>query len=491
MKKVRAEDHWRRLHAKAQPNYAQSISAVAVTNFPPEPILVTGPITVLTGLNGVGKSTILNSLHILVGRDEDVTIELALLRNCVGQLRGEIVSKGGITIAEANLNKGTVILNPESVDFEVTWIDTAFEIPELIGFIRKEQNLNEALAQVSPIVYSEAELAEVSWLVGKNYSSCCVFELEGFYGRTVAPYFAVESQGKQYGSEGMGLGEMSLHYLFWTLKRAEEKSLILIEEPETYISSRSQSALMDCLAHTCLTKNCTAIVTTHSPQVFAKVPPSNTLILVQIGGVTTIIVKDTSAARLAALSVPPVNEKAGFILVEDRMAREFTKCWIQITCPDLIGHWKVVDMGSAGHVIKSLESFPITSDNWFRAIGLLDGDEREKPHKPKGTFSFLPTKEPAEIFLRHLILADAVPIAQDINLDPEEFLISLAALEGLDHHDWFIELVTAFAARGLTFEKLVEVAVEKWVAANPDVSSASAAELRVLISGSDNAPDQS
>lgn len=482
MKKARAEDHWRRLLAKAQPSHARSIAAVAIANFPVEPIRMAGPITVLTGLNGVGKSTILNSVRILTTRGAATPINLALLKSSVGQLNGEIASSDGPRIVRATLNKGDVNLEPETIDLETTWIDNAFEIPALIKHLREEQNLGEALDQVSPIVYSPDELMEISWLVGKDYSSCSIYELEGFYGRTVAPYFFVESSGSQYGSECMGLGEMSLHYVFWSLKRAEKDSLILFEEPETYVSSRSQAALMDCLAHTCLTRNCTAIVTTHSPQIFAQVPPRNTLIIVNVGGATKIITKDTGTARLTALSVPPVNEKAGYLLVEDRMAREFAKSWLHVACPNLMDHWRVVDMSSASHIIKTLDSFPSTPDNWFRAVGLLDGDERHKNHQSEGLFSFLPTQQPPEIFLRQVIHAEPVQIAQSVGIDADEFQISLAAVEGLDHHDWFIELVKLHAGSGLTFENLVEVAAEAWVSRNPQASSDAARELLEIIS---------
>jgi predicted ATPase len=477
MKKARTEDHWRGLLAKNQPNFAKTIEADAVINFPKAPISITGPITAITGLNGVGKSTILNSIHLLVCRGENPAIELSLLKNCVGKIRGEVISEGEIKQAETDLNKGDLQLTPEALGFEVTWIDSSFEIPDLIKLFRQEKNLEEALAQVGPIIYSSAELEDVSWLVGKTYSSCKVYELDGFYGRPVTPYFSVESDDRAYGMESMGLGEASLHYFFWALKRAESNSLILLEEPETYISSRSQAALMDCLARTCLKESCTAIVTTHSPQIFAKVPPNHTLIIAQLNGETKVICKDSPSARLAALSVPLVNEKAGFLLVEDRMAREFAKQWLQSACPDLSGHWKIVDMGSSGQVLKSLDNFPYTTDRWVRALGLLDGDEQAKGHQSKGAFSFLPGTQPPEKLLRETILGHTDEIADSLNVDPDQFAICLASVNGMDHHDWFLELITSLD--GLTsFEELVEVATEKWVAENGDLSNSASEALR-------------
>jgi predicted ATPase len=481
MKLARAEDHWRRLKAKGQPNYIDSITATSVTNFPAATIRIPGPITVITGLNGVGKSTIIHAMHLLAERGSHLPLKLALLKNCNGSIVGDVISGGQKIPAKVDLDSGSAAVSPATLDIEVTWIDAAFEIPKLVQSLRAEQNLGEALAQLSPNVYSAHDLKEVSWLVGKSNESCSAFELEGFYDRSITPYFTVESQGSMYGMESMGLGEASLHYIFWALKRAENNSLLLIEEPETYVSARSQGALMDTLAQCCLTKNCTAIVTTHSPQVFAKVPPEDTLVLVQSASGPRIVVRNTQAGRLAALAVPPVNEKAGYFLVEDRMAREFTKCWLKAACPDLYPHWRVVDMGSSSAVIKSLDNFPKSDDQWFRAVGLLDGDEQNKGHQTTGIIAYLPTNDPPEVILRGVIAANVKEIAESLGFDEDDLHIALSALEGSDHHDWFLGLVSAFAGKGLQFETLVEVSVDLWMKLNDQISNmAVEALLRVI-----------
>ena len=52
----------------------------------------------------------------------------------------------------------------------------------------------------------------------------------------------------------MGLGEVSALYIYWCLSRAAENSILIVDEPETYLAHNSQSALIDVLAKFCSEK---------------------------------------------------------------------------------------------------------------------------------------------------------------------------------------------------------------------------------------------
>ena len=85
-------------------------------------------------------------------------------------------------------------------------------------------------------------------------------------------YFEVTTEGVTYGSEMMGLGELALHLMLWHLERVEPQSIMLIEEPETHISPRSQQALLNVLARASARKKLWVIVTTHSAGIVARIP---------------------------------------------------------------------------------------------------------------------------------------------------------------------------------------------------------------------------
>lgn len=60
----------------------------------------------------------------------------------------------------------------------------------------------------------------------------------------------------------MGLGELS--YIYWCLVRAPEHSILIVDEPETYLAHYSQTALLDVLAMFCSEKSIWGVIATHS-----------------------------------------------------------------------------------------------------------------------------------------------------------------------------------------------------------------------------------
>jgi predicted ATPase len=68
-----------------------------------------------------------------------------------------------------------------------------------------------------------------------------VYEVEVGEGR-VAPFFEVALGNDRYDSRTMGAGELAILFLWWSIDRASEDTLILIEEPETYLSPGSQQS---------------------------------------------------------------------------------------------------------------------------------------------------------------------------------------------------------------------------------------------------------
>lgn len=463
MKQARAADHWRRLASKRQKNHIRSFLVGAVEGLPADVIVLGGPITAITGLNGVGKSTLIHAVRLLIRRGESLKIDMAALRDCKGEILGDVEIDQKKIGFSAKFSSGVVSVEPKDTNFSVTWIDLPFDVPFLITEFRREQNLNEALDQVSTNNVVGEDLEDLSWMIGKDYEEIKFYELEDFADRPVIPYFKVKSAGIEYGTEAMGLGEASLHYLWWHLKRLPPQSVVLIEEPETYVSARSQSAFIDLLARTCLIRNSSAIVTTHSPHVFAKIPPKDTLILLKDGKQSKIIIRDSEESRQLALGVPTLIPKAGVLLVEDRMAREFASAWLRRHNPDMLRGWRIVDVESSGQILNKLEHFPILGD-WFIAVGLFDGDERDKGHKSKGRFCFLPGNAAPEILLQNAIRRSPEDISRLLKVELELLHIILSSIEGLDHHDWFLELVRRLANNGVSFSSLVEVSFDCWVA---------------------------
>src|SRR4051812_44270350 len=96
MRKARAGDHWRRLgHCELKSDLLE-FSGEAVPNMPAVPVGITGPITIITGLNGVGKSSLLQCALLLLKRGQEPEIELSMLRSCDGILKAKVHNGGNL-----------------------------------------------------------------------------------------------------------------------------------------------------------------------------------------------------------------------------------------------------------------------------------------------------------------------------------------------------------------------------------------------------------
>lgn len=111
----------------------------------------------------------------------------------------------------------------------------------------------------------------VGQIIGRNYTSIllvkhCCFELEGY---TVK----LRSSGKDYSEAFAGSGEFSAVMLVNEILNASEKSLILLDEPETSLHPKAQRELMRFLTIQAKENGHQIVFATHSPECIRDLPP--------------------------------------------------------------------------------------------------------------------------------------------------------------------------------------------------------------------------
>lgn len=375
------------------------------------------------------------------------------------------------------MQDGTIKAMPAELQFDTTYVDTSFDLPPLLRLFEQQQNIEELLQQSPQKELSKESLELVSDIVGKEYTRCRVYELEDIGGFPVVPYFVVQAYGQVYGMTSMGLGEVALHYIIWHLSRVKENALILIEEPESYVSVRAQKELMNHVAEVCVKKKATAIISTHSPTVFARIPPEHTAILYREKDVFRIVAADTHELRLLALGLPPAIEakKDGIILVEDRMGKTMTHYIVSYFDRGLLAKTEIVIApNGAGQIVSVVAKFPPTR---IRVIGLLDGDQKGR-HDNHECLTFLPGDVAPEILLKEIICSSQPRIAARLEIDPSKLGIILAAIEAMDPHDWFDNLHNQL---GVTSESLFQAAFEEWIEGNEGAARNAFDALRMAL----------
>ena len=182
-------------------------------------------------------------------------------------------------------------------------------------------------------------------MIGKRYDSVLVSEIEDTAYQSslsleatieedteerVLPVFDVQVGGLSYDFRTMGLGELAAFVLLSNFWRVEPGSIVLLEEPETFLSSRATVAILDVLAELVHRKRLYAIVTTHSPSLAASVPLDALRVLVPSGAGEGLR-PPSSRAELDLI----LGAHAGMsrvIIVEDRTAR--------LMVSELVGRFK-------------------------------------------------------------------------------------------------------------------------------------------------------
>lgn len=455
MRTAKVEDHWRNIYKKP---FKFSISKITYSNLKglgDGDVSFNGGITAICGANGVGKSTLLNAISSVVSSDRLRTVPLTNQKLEGSMLLGEFVDSGSSVTRKIDIVADGIQANPETIDVESLWIDSAFDSPELINIFSGMTNINEFIEAEPSRQLTDVEKSLLSYIVGKEYENCEVFEIE-LEDIGLIPYFKVRANEVEYGSEAMGLGEISIHHILWNLNRIKNNSIVLIEEPETYLAPRSQEALLDGIAKIAIEKRLWIILTTHSSNIIKNIPYEHIRILSRVDKNVQISIPGSNLESMYSLGLKP--NKTGVILVEDRCAREFTKCWLGRLNASLVQQYEILDIGSKDKIKNEIINFPRTT-SWFKLFGLFDGNERSRlgNFKGKWNFSYLPSIQAPEEFLKIIAKALRNKLSEISGRDLLHINAALSNLDGVNYHDWIVEFPQQI---GLGYEQLIAYLVE-------------------------------
>lgn len=462
MRHARANDHWRRLcdPERNRPLRLRSLNFRNVVGLGNGNIALHQSLTVICGANGVGKSTILKVCGL--------TLELDTAENSDRERHAD----ANVTIAMTdtpgqydekhfsfNQNTGVV---PEGVDIDIHRVDAGADWHRLKKLIAEEAHWDELLDQNGESNCSENDLRELSYLTGKHYSECRVWEIDDYGdGMGRFPYFSVTENGQEYRFEEMGAGEGSLFLIWWYVKQVRRPGILLLEEPETHVTCHSQRALMNFIADPCSGRLC-CVVTTHSSDIISLVPQECLRLVLRDQGAARIInAPDDNQLRLVlGVEIPKIVTA----LVEDECAKVMTREILRIFRSDISSRVHIAIAGSDGDIISVLQHFPVSTPG-PKLVAVFDGDQKqhyEIPEEPiefipdgmKHPVEFLPSSQSPEEFLRAGGQNAATQISDALQIPEEQVLPVLASITGYDHHDW----LRAFADRlQISFERGVSV----------------------------------
>jgi predicted ATPase len=400
MRQARIDDHWRRALAREYLVRLTEVSLQGVTCIANTSVKFSGGLNAIVGSNGVGKSTFAAAVAQLLSNA--APLPGASYRERLGgsKISGTVSTPDGeLHLAIEDDGTGGRRFTGDEFKGEMRWLDASLLAGQYVARILADQNFDDVLESVTPRELGPDDLAEASYLVGKAYTSLKVYEISDYDKIDRFPYFVAQSQGVEYGSEAMGRGELALLLTYWTLKDLPKNSILLLEEPETHVSPRSQDCLMNIVAKTCEKSGVWVLMTTHSPTVIRRLPQTQIKLLGRgethssvLGGATNVDIATILGGGVAF---------RGAALMEDEAAMGFLISAVEDLSPDLLRQLEFVVAGSESEITKVLKVMPST-DTWLTLIGIYDGDVRGTidGKEFRWPFGFLPGGSAPDLLLR-------------------------------------------------------------------------------------------
>jgi predicted ATPase len=416
-------------------------------------VAFSSPITAICGVNGTGKSSILRALWATL--DWNSAEVIPEIRERLKALHSEAVLRiGG---AEIRCKFPGATDAPQVPAIVVLHVDPSATAVQLQRRACEINALEELLEAITPSILERKEVTNLSGILRKQYERIEIYEIEDYSEEDPMPFVSVSEHGRDYDIRTMSLGEISVFVMYWQLLRADRNSIVLLEEPETFLSPVSQGALLDYLAAMSVRKQLSVVLTTHSPQMFARLQPNQVKFVYRSAAGALVAGEQAYDEMRKAVGIEPVVDR--LLFVEDRAAREFTLGILKKLDRSILLRAEVIDVGGHAQITKVSSAIP-QQVRFFRAIGVYDGDVRgqivnERPHifLPGGTL---------EITFRDLINSKPNDFSQRLGRNPEQIAVMLADIGGIDHHDWFEELGKRL---NITYAEIMHACFEEWCSA--------------------------
>jgi predicted ATPase len=401
----------------------------------------------ICGLNGTGKSTILSSLKDILG--------LKINNQDIKRISGHNIVANILSnnqLVEVTNQRNSRFLDIIAEDTSIYYLDYK-QSTSILDFLDQD-NLEELIDQYDENILTQELIDDLSYIVGKEYDEIILYEIED--GEEVIPYFKVKISDIYYDSLGMGMGEHFLFYIFWVFYRLKSSGIILIEEPETFISINSQQKLMDFIAQNTSKLGITVILASHSPYIIKRIKKENIIILNRYSNFVSVVKPSVDRDSLVTLGLE--IPKKGCIFVEDKVAEVYLKTILSTHCSYILRDYNIEYVDGHAGITERLR-FPNTEKFTYKLVGIYDGDMKEDIERIRDNinwgYAFLPEDTAIELEFKRCLRSNVQKFATMIQVDLDKLVQILSGIEGLDHHDWITELTDQLGKDlALVIEKL-------------------------------------
>lgn len=442
-------------HAKRYAVYGEALLRMQIKGFRNHSntiIDIESPITAFCGVNGTGKSTILQlaaaaykaqkgknryyvSTFILAGAldkrpfADDASVELTYAQQPASD--GKLPTRK-LTLSRAGSSWAGYDLQPER---HVVYLGVGFHLPhsERDDSYKSKMQDKDLLVRYKQGIHATV-LEKISAILLCNYDTAHHNTLRRKYARTsMTMLSAKRKSGEEYSEANMGSGEARLYDLVTRIESLPTQSLILIEEPETALHPSAQFELGRYLVETSRRRGIQFLLTTHSEYIMLALPQRSRIYLKREN--STVVPIPGIGVRQAISLMDNLEVPALYILVEDDVAESVVTELLRRHDPDFLKTTRVLIAGDKDRIQSMMAVF---QDQRLPVCAVRDGDfGSDKKIKMFKLFG----SEPPE---KEIFKSPSFRLAFSTKVDFDAVDIKN---NSLDHHRWFDVLETHLARK--------------------------------------------
>lgn len=390
-----------------------------------------GPCTVLAGLNGAGKTRALLSFSDSLG-DRAVLVRLHELCE-----HARVNLRARDDISEMAEETGASTLDPATLD-----------------------HLNRVIGRD----YEFVEWYALDFEPTADYLSSFDWPDD----QVTIPHFRVKHKGIEYSSLEMGLGEFSVHLLFWIMAQYRDAPgmYFLLDEPDAYLPPITAERLLVRLLEVARANAWNLLIATHSESIVEAACQNDAFVLLRRGqeGVEAYSSKDYGVT--VASDLLPVRPVSSLLFCEDESAAALVRAILETEDGWLAASTSVIWKDGDGYLRKLAQHLPRYRGMKMSMALVFDGDQRGKlavrgaSEEKSWPSLLLPTDKAPDGLFRELA-SDGPALAAALNRPLESVNRALDALEGSDDHDWVNGMCSRLGVRTHVLDILARTWVER------------------------------
>jgi ABC-type branched-subunit amino acid transport system ATPase component len=467
-------DHRRTLQASFEPNrrhtnYGDALVKVRIRGIRHHAdtlLNIESPVTAFCGVNGTGKSTVLQlaaaayqavtgkrfyfSTFILAGTldlkpfADDASVEFTYAEP---PSTAGVVTDRTLTVSRLGSSWSGYDRQPQR---RVAYLGFSFYTPHADRDDHfKSLVQDRTFTSRSKLRVGDSAAEWVSRILLCKYDAAHVNSMRKKWGRSVTQLISADrGGGLHYSESNMGSGEARLYAMVLRLEALPEKSLVLLEEPETSLHPSAQYELAKYLANVAERRKLQILLTTHSEYLLLALPEKSRIYLKREGA--RIVPLPGIGVRQAVSMMDNLAVPSIYILVEDDVAEAIVRELLRSHDSDFLKTVRIIIAGDATKIQQTIEVF---LEQNMPICAVRDGDKGGDPRRH--LLKLFGTEPPEKEVFKSVSFRDYFQDTHGIDWGAVDI-----ANNGRDHHYWFDTLETQSM---LTRPELLSVAARQYL----------------------------